>query len=190
MAELVDAGSLRGNSRCWSRGHHPTIPPKSFLPLPMCTTLIWKGHTQTHNYDNKLCKKTASIRTLGPPNFSSLPSALYPAHTLRALRLLPADGAPTVGWGKTFWRVGRFFFTKTALTRKQKVKKSIRRCQIDRLAEDFNWTTDEICGPIAKTEFPRQNPNFWVKKHTLLNGHHVLATTRQNVQRKKYHFPK
>ena len=65
---------------------HPTIPPKSFLPLPMSTTLIWKGHTQTDNYDNKLCKKTASIRTLSPPNFSSLPSALYPAHTLRAQR--------------------------------------------------------------------------------------------------------
>ena len=32
----------------------------------------------------------------------------YP--TQRALGLLLADGAPTEEWGKTFWRVGRFFF--------------------------------------------------------------------------------
>ena len=29
----------------------------------------------------------------------------YPSRALRALRLLLADGVPTVGWGKTFWRV-------------------------------------------------------------------------------------
>ena len=29
------------------------------------------------------------------------------ARALRALGLLLADGAITVGWGKTFWRVGR-----------------------------------------------------------------------------------
>ena len=27
----------------------------------------------------------------------------FPAHALRALGLLLADGALTVGWGKTFW---------------------------------------------------------------------------------------
>ena len=36
-----------------------------------------------------------------------------------------ADSGPTVGWGKTLWRIGRLFFTKTAVTRKQKVEKSI-----------------------------------------------------------------
>ena len=40
---------------------------------------------------------------------------------LRALGLLLADGAPTVGWGKTFWRVGRVPLTKTDVTRKRKV---------------------------------------------------------------------
>ena len=48
----------------------------------------------------------------------------YPARracALRALGLLLADGAPTVGWGKTFRRVGRVPLTKTGETRKQKV---------------------------------------------------------------------
>ena len=43
------------------------------------------------------------------------------ACALRALGLLLADGAPTVGLGKTFWRVGRVPLTKTDVTRKQKV---------------------------------------------------------------------
>ena len=45
----------------------------------------------------------------------------YPARALRALGLLLADGASTVGWGKTFWGVGRVPLTKTGVTRKQKV---------------------------------------------------------------------
>ena len=40
---------------------------------------------------------------------------------LRALGLLLADDAPTVGWGKTFWRVGWVPLTKTDVTRKRKV---------------------------------------------------------------------
>ena len=43
------------------------------------------------------------------------------ASALRALGLLLADGAPTVGWGKTFWRVGRVPPTKTGVTRKRKI---------------------------------------------------------------------
>ena len=44
--------------------------------------------------------------------------------------LLLADGSLTVEWGKTFWRMAGFFFTKTAITRKQKVEKLIQRCEI------------------------------------------------------------
>ena len=43
------------------------------------------------------------------------------ACALRALGLLLADGAPTVGWGKTFWGVGRVLLTKTGVTRKRKI---------------------------------------------------------------------
>ena len=39
----------------------------------------------------------------------------YPARALRALGLLLADGAPTVGWGKTFWSVSRVLLTKTGV---------------------------------------------------------------------------
>ena len=35
-----------------------------------------------------------------------------PARWERYLGLLLADGAPTVGWGKTFWQVSRIFLRK------------------------------------------------------------------------------
>ena len=44
------------------------------------------------------------------------------ACALRALGLLLADGAPTVGWGKTFWCVGRFFLQKGPFLGNQKSK--------------------------------------------------------------------
>ena len=53
-------------------------------------------------------------------------SKCYPARracALRALGLLLADGAPTVGLGKTFGRVGRVPPTKTGVTRKRKIVK-------------------------------------------------------------------
>ena len=49
--------------------------------------------------------------------------------------LLLADGAPTVGRGKTFWQVSRIFFTETAVTPEQKVEKSFPRWEINRHAE-------------------------------------------------------
>ena len=46
----------------------------------------------------------------------------YAARVLKALSCL-ANGVPIVGWGETFWRVGRFFFfKKTGVTRKRKVE--------------------------------------------------------------------
>ena len=51
----------------------------------------------------------------------SSPCAARRACALRALGLLLADGAPTVGWGKSFRRVGQVPLTKTGETRKQKV---------------------------------------------------------------------
>ena len=40
-------------------------------------------------------------------------------------------------------------------------KKSIRRCQIDRLRDCYKWAIDKIRGPIAKNEFLGQNPAWW-----------------------------
>ena len=57
------------------------------------------------------------------------------ARALRALRLLLADGTPTVGGGKTFWRVSRIFFTETAVTPDRKVEKSFPRWEINRHVE-------------------------------------------------------
>ena len=69
----------------------------------------------------------------------------YPARTLRALELLLADGAFTVGLGKTFWRVSRFFFImKMTVTRKRKVEKSIRRLEMDCLSEGYKRAVDKI----------------------------------------------
>ena len=71
-----------------------------------CTSLrfaicfSWNGHYTVH----KNGKKWPEVWKMWALSFS-----LYPA---RALGLLLADGAPTVGWGKTFWRVGRFFLRK------------------------------------------------------------------------------
>ena len=54
---------------------------------------------------------------------------------LRVLGLLLADGAPTVGRGKTFWQVCQIFFTETAVTLDRKVEKLFPRWEINRHAE-------------------------------------------------------
>ena len=43
---------------------------------------------------------------------TSHPLLVFPARALRALGLLLADGAPTVGGGKTFWADSRIFLRK------------------------------------------------------------------------------
>ena len=74
----------------------------------------------------------------------------------RAQGLLLADCAPTVGWGKTFWRGGRLFFTKTGVTRKRKVDKWIRRCQIG-----CPGSRPEAC--LAWSQ--HKNVTYWVSSH-------------------------
>ena len=46
-------------------------------------------------------------------------------------------------------------------TRKQKDKKSIQRCQIDRLAKGYKRAIDKIRGPIAKNG--PETGKFWSK---------------------------
>ena len=59
---------------------------------------------------------------------------LYPAHALRALGLLLADGAPT-GRGEDFLSRQPDFFTETAVTPERKVEKWFPRWEINRHAE-------------------------------------------------------
>ena len=75
---------------------------------------------------------------------------LYPAHAVRGLGLLLADMALTVGWGKTFWRVSRFFFTKNTVTRKQKVEKLTPRCDMECNSKGYKRAIVKIWGHIAK----------------------------------------
>ena len=68
----------------------------------------------------------------------------HQAHALRALGLLLADYVPTVGRGKTFLRVNRFFFTKTAIPRERKVQKLISRWEMNCLSEGYKQVFDHI----------------------------------------------
>ena len=62
------------------------------------------------------------------------------------------------------------------------------KLEMDRLAEGYKRSIDEIQGPIAKDGFLGRNPNFWAKKRALLAGRHVLATTGQSFAKKKVPF--
>ena len=75
-----------------------------------------------------------------------------------------------------------------AITRKRKVEKSIRRCQIDHVAEGYKRANDKIRGPIAKNGFLGQNPKILAQKKPLLNPNHVPATTGQCCPKEKVPF--
>ena len=54
------------------------------------------------------------------------------------------------------------------------------------LSEGYERAVDQNWGCIAKIGFFGQKPRFWAqKKHTLLNGNHVLATTGKSCSKKK-----
>ena len=82
-------------------------------------------------------------------------------------RAVTGRRCPHSGVGEDFLARRPVFFTKRAVSQKPKVEKSIQRCQIDRLAEVYKWVIDKIQGPIAKTGFWGQNPNFWAQKKGL-----------------------
>ena len=111
------------------------------------------------------------------------------ACALRALGLLLADSAPTVGRGKTFWRVNRFFFfTKTAVTPERKVGKSFPRWEMNGLQTGhwpklasygknrIFWPKTGIFGPKKESHFCTLTM-FWPRPEKV-------------VQRKKDPLPK
>ena len=74
----------------------------------------------------------------------------YPARALRALGLLLADSTPTVGsWIDAS---AKFFFTGTAMTRRQKSK---------------NWSLRATNGPLTKIGVICQKSDFWAKNQDL-----------------------
>ena len=107
---------------------------------------------------------------------------------LRALGLLLADGALTVGRGKTFWHVNRFFFTKAAVTRERKVKKSLPRWVMNGLCEGYKRAVDQNWGRMAKIGFFGPKPRFWAQKTPLLDSNGPQP--EKVVQRKTLPFPK
>ena len=96
------------------------------------------------------------------------------ACALTVLGLLLADSAPTVGRGKTFWRLAVFvfFFTKTTVTRKWKVEKLIPWMEMNRLwgLQTGHW---QILGFYSKFIFG-WSPSFLAPKTSSLrpcSGH-------------------
>ena len=83
---------------------------------------------------------------------------------------------PQWGRGRLFGASAVFFFLGN--------EKS-KRCHIDHLAEGYKRAIDKIWGPTAKNGFLGRYPIFWLKKRSLLDGNHVLATARQSCAREK-----
>ena len=86
----------------------------------------------------QVLKMFKDIKEVLPFEITNYPARPRSAQARRACALKAlglADGAPTVGRGKTLWRVNCIFFTKTAVTLERKVEKSIPRWEINRYAE-------------------------------------------------------
>ena len=77
----------------WTQGKH--VPP--FQGVFSFLSVLFTEHLESRGdaYSNYCL------------TFTQLHKYVYPARALRALGLLLADGALTVGWGKTFWGIGR-----------------------------------------------------------------------------------
>ena len=77
-------------------------------------------------------------------------------------RAVTVSQCPHSGVGQDFLLRRRVTLTETAVTRKRKVEKWIRRCQIDRLREGYKRAIDEIRGPIAKKRIfrPKSGPVY------------------------------
>ena len=108
---------------------------------------------------------------------------------LRALGLLLADGARTVGRGKTFWRVNRIFFYENCCYSGTESKKSYPRWEMNGHSEGYKRAIDQNWGRMAKIVFFVKNRDFGPKKKSsLLDSNHVLATTGKSCSNIKVAF--
>ena len=102
-----------------------------------------------------------------------------------------ADGAPTVGRRKTFWRVDQVFFTKTAITRERKVEKSLPIWEMNRLSESYQRAVDQNWGHMANIGFFGQKTEILdPKKNHFFNLTMFWPRPEKGVQRKKLPLPK
>ena len=159
------------------------------LPAPICSDPPISNYPQ-HSM-NVTLKFPNACYVLNVINYSWLISCEL-SSPLRALGLLLADSALTVGRGKTFWRVGQDFFTKTTVTRELKRwnivlnvgnEPSLRGLQTGRWPKFGSYGKNCFFWG-KKTRFRAQkNINFLV---LVL----VLATTRKSCSKKKVPFSK
>ena len=91
-------------------------------------------------------------------------------------RAVTGRRCPCNGVGEDFLVRRHFFLTKTDVSRKRRVKKSIR-------SRGLQTGIDEIKGPLAKHRFSSRNPNCWAQKKRSL-----LATTGQICAKNKAPF--
>ena len=103
---------------------------------------------------------------------------------LRALGLLLADSAPTVGRGKTFWHVDRVFSLHNSETKSKK---------IDPKVGNEPSRQGLQTGRLTKIGVVLQKLDSWIKnrdlgpkkKRSLHDANHVLATTGLSCAKKK-----
>ena len=89
--------------------------PFSFLPIMRTVRLKMQQAIQQHQCRLYIGLFILSSMSLAIPSLyckALQKRTLLMCIALRGLGLLLADGALTVEWGKTFWRVGRFFFLR------------------------------------------------------------------------------
>ena len=93
-------------------------------------------------------------------------SFIQPARA-KSARAVTGRQCPHSGVGEEFLVRRPGLPTKTAVTRKRKVEKSIRRCKIHHLAEYYKQAIEEVQGPIAKKkQIFGPEPEFWAPKKT------------------------
>ena len=97
-----------------------------------------------------------------------------------------ADGALTVGRGKTFWHVNRFFFMKTAVTLERKVENSFPRWEMNGLSKGYKRAFDQNWGHMANIKFFGKNRDLRPKKSPLKM--HFLPKKHFSADRKNARF--
>ena len=124
------------------------------------------------HYHTRICNEKKFACSFQPFQYEirlSCPHQMYQDNVIQpALGLLLVEGAPTVGRGKTSWRIG---YKNSGIS------------EMNSLSEG-NRAVDKILGRMAKIGFLGRKP----KKHTLLSSNHVLDMAGKSCVNKKLPF--